>query len=63
VTSAPTSKEARMKLLVFVRRRLIDGLNSLIAGAVLNSELLTCYREKLLRSGVSSSACRISSAS
>jgi hypothetical protein len=31
VTSAPTSKEAKIKLLVFVRpRRLIDWLNSLI---------------------------------
>jgi ACS family phthalate transporter-like MFS transporter len=29
----------------------------------ISSELLTCCHEKLLRSGVSSSACRISSAS
>src|SRR5437667_12673008 len=44
VTSAPTSKGARIRLLVFVRRRRpIDWLNSLIIGSVLNSEFIVYF--------------------
>src|SRR5436853_7320167 len=44
VTSAPTSKGARIRLLVFVRRRRpIDWLNSLIIGSVLNLEFIVYF--------------------
>src|SRR5256885_15149552 len=44
VTSAPTSKGARISRLVFVRRRRpIDWLNSLIIGAVLNLEFIVYF--------------------
>src|SRR5437660_4087682 len=44
VTSAPTSKGARIRRLVFVRRRRpIDWLNSLIIGAVLNLEFIVYF--------------------
>src|SRR5437588_2921224 len=44
VTSAPTSKGTRIRLLVFVRRRgPIDWLNSLIIGSVLNLEFIVYF--------------------
>src|SRR5439155_26859039 len=44
VTSAPTSKGARITLLVFVRRRgPIDWVDSLIIGDVLNLEFIVYF--------------------